>query len=68
MSHERRHLEVRLEVQLVTVDQAEARLLAECDGATPRRLEELRAGELEAADELERIRAELLALDLEAQA
>jgi len=67
-SHERRHLDVRLAVQLETVDQAEARLLAECDDCTPRRLEELRAGELEAADELERIRAQLLELDREAQA
>ena len=63
-SNERRHLTVRMEVQLVTVDQAEARLLAECDDCTPRRLEELRGNELEAADELERIRAQLLEVDL----
>ena len=36
-SHERRHLDVRLAVQLETVDQAEARLLAECEDCTPRR-------------------------------
>jgi len=47
MSHVRSHLNVRLEVQLRTV--------------------ELNPDDLEAADELERIRAELLALDLKEQ-